>query len=606
MDSLIPPLSPQEREETQPEAPKKREGERTADELQRLRALLFQRELGQLRDIEARLNDPALHAKDISRVLAEAIALRAGKDERLSRALQPTVESIFRSSVRQNRSDLATTLFPLMGPAIRKSIAETFHTMLQSLNKALEMAFSWKGLRWRFEALRTGKSFAEVVLLHTLVYRVEQVFLIHAETGLLIGHVSNEGVEFQDADLVSGMLTAVQDFVKDCFASRSEESLDTLQMGERTLMVEKGTQLVLACVLRGTPPAAFRGTLRDTLELIELEAAEALENFQGDTSFFTPLLRYLNDCLVSRYVDDNAPLPWPVKCLPVLLLLLIAGGVGFVWWQERAFSHVLDDLRRTPGVVVTEAAGGYIKGWRVTALRDPLSRNPAEILDKADIPGLRYSLSLVPFTSLEPDMVTARLRKALDAPGSARLRFEGDTLYLEGSASLGWILATTDKALALPGVERVDSTQIRDPRTERLRQLIDAVQSTRVEFPLGKDAPVPEEREKLTRAVDNLAELASLANQMDLSATLLIYGHADPTGTEKRNYELSEARATTLASMLYSRGVAMPITTYGFGAQYAVGQAAGGEADAKASQQRSRRIELKVHLTFLGKSLMSF
>ena len=66
-------------------------------------------------------------------------------------------------------------------------------------------------------AWRTGKSFAEVVLLNTLVYRVEQVFLIHAQTGLLLQHVVADAVTAQDADMVSGMLTAIRDFARDSF-----------------------------------------------------------------------------------------------------------------------------------------------------------------------------------------------------------------------------------------------------------------------------------------------------------------------------------------------------------------------------------------------------
>jgi OOP family OmpA-OmpF porin len=58
-------------------------------------------------------------------------------------------------------------------------------------------------------ALRTGTSFAEVVLLNTLLYRVEQVFLIERESGLLLQHVRSAAVRTEDADMVAGMLTAI-------------------------------------------------------------------------------------------------------------------------------------------------------------------------------------------------------------------------------------------------------------------------------------------------------------------------------------------------------------------------------------------------------------
>jgi OOP family OmpA-OmpF porin len=75
-----------------------------------------------------------------------------------------------------------------MGPAIRKSISETMQQMLENLNQLLEESLSPKSLRWRFDAWRTGRSYSELVLLNTLEFSVEQVFLIHRKTSLLIHH----------------------------------------------------------------------------------------------------------------------------------------------------------------------------------------------------------------------------------------------------------------------------------------------------------------------------------------------------------------------------------------------------------------------------------
>ncbi len=588
-------------------------------ELDHLRSLLFQRELAFLRALECRLEDPAIQAREVSNVLAEAVLLRAGRDDRLSVALQPTVEQIFRSSVRRHPEQLASSLFPLMGPAIRKSIAEAINSMLQGLNKALETAFSWRGLRWRIEGWRTGKSFAEVVLLHTLVYRVEQVFLIHPETGILLGHATGEGVDHQDADLVSGMLTAVQDFVRDCFTQGSGDSLDAMRMGELTLMVEKGPAAVLACLVRGDPPASFRGKLREAVEIIHVEGAERLAEFTGDVSVFFPLLRHLEACLDARYVDGDRPLPLLLRCLPALLLALALGLGGYLWWRGKMADETLAALRadqaarqarfldavrvleNVPGIVLVETSGNPDAGWTITLLRDPLSADPRLLLAEKGLTRDRYRMETRPFASLEPEMVTARIRRAMSPPPGVDINFSGGVLALSGTAPFDWILATTEKALGLPGVERVDTSGISDPRVPRLKELLRRVEDTKIEFPMGKDMPAPDEQRKLADAVDKLAEVAKLCDSMGLAATLLIYGHADPSGTDKRNYELSTARATTFASMLYSRGVAMPVATYGFGSEYSA------PVETKTGLPSSviRRVELRVHIASQGKSLIT-
>ena len=88
------------------------------------------------------------------------------------------------ASVRRNPRPLADALFPIIGPAIRKAVAATLQRHARVAQHA-RSSTACRGARssWRLDARRTGKSFAEIVLLNTLVYRVEQVFLIHRPSG---------------------------------------------------------------------------------------------------------------------------------------------------------------------------------------------------------------------------------------------------------------------------------------------------------------------------------------------------------------------------------------------------------------------------------------
>ena len=170
--------------------------------LERLRVLLLGREIELSRHFSEVLDDPEQLALAVSRVLPAAIAQAAARDERLGQVLAPALGS----SVRRDPSTLVDILHPLMGPAIGKSIDATF----QSFNEALKHSLSWHGLQWRWEAWRTGTTFAEVVLKHTLVYGVEHVFLIHRNTGLLIAHAASQDATSQDPQLVSSMLAAMR------------------------------------------------------------------------------------------------------------------------------------------------------------------------------------------------------------------------------------------------------------------------------------------------------------------------------------------------------------------------------------------------------------
>ncbi|MGH9906665.1 MAG: OmpA family protein, partial [Pyrinomonadaceae bacterium] len=186
--------------------------------LEEMRNILFGREQALLNRLQQQLDDPEQFALSVSQVLPAAFGQAAARDERLGQMLAPTIEVAAQSSIKKNPRTLVDILYPLMGPAIRKSIGESLDGTIQSLNAALKHTFSWQGLKWRVEALRTGTWFAEVVLKHTLIYRVEHVFLIHKRTGLLIEHVAADEMASKDPQLVSAMLSAIQDFVRDSFA----------------------------------------------------------------------------------------------------------------------------------------------------------------------------------------------------------------------------------------------------------------------------------------------------------------------------------------------------------------------------------------------------
>jgi OOP family OmpA-OmpF porin len=584
-------------------------------ELSLLRGLLVQREIALLEQIRKRLDDPVEHARDISTVIAEALIMRAGRDDMLNKALGPAVETNFKAFLRRRPQDVISTFFPLIGATIRRSIAESFRSMLEGFNKGIEHSLSVKGLHWRLEALRTGKPFSEIVLLHTLLYRVEQIFFIHGDTGLVLAHAVGEGADSQDADMVSAMLTAIQDFVRDCFAGGGEEHLESLRLGDFTVMVERAPSAYLACVVRGTPPEGFRERIRSTLEVMLVECDEALNEFNGDNSPFQGVQRHLLDCLVSESAEKDAPLPLWLRCAPALLLLALLGAAGWYAYAGHAaeqeiaarrqheeqkiaarrqyMERGIEAIRNRPGYTLLEVHGDPGFGiWRVFCLRDELAAPPRDVLQAAGVNPDDYDVRSTPYFSYQPELIERRVTEKIAPPPTVGIALmEDGVLRMEGSAPMGWILQARQTALGQPGIKAVDIRGLKDPRNERLTGLITAVESISILFPLGKALPEPEEMPKLADAGDKLVELEKLAGEMGMAVALTIYGHADAVGNDKRNYEISQERAKTLAAVLYSRGSAIPVSLYGMGADYADKSKTSGGGD-----RASRKIELRVHL----------
>jgi outer membrane protein OmpA-like peptidoglycan-associated protein len=523
--------------------------------LEALRHILLEREQATLRRLQRKLDDPEEFAAAVSAVLTQALDRASSRDDRLGQVLAPTVERAAQTSIRKDPRTLVNILYPLMGPAIRKSIAETLDGTVQSLNQALKHSLSLRGLKWRWEAIRTGTSFAEVVLKHTLVYRVEHVFLIHRGTGLLIEHVTAEQAVAKDPQLVSSMLSAIQDFVRDSFDDSGGSGIDTLRLGEFVLWCEQGPLAFLAAVIRGNPPESLHEVLRATLAAIHDDKRAALEAFDGDTTPFADLRERLEACLRQQEQPRDrsaSPLLW----LAPLALLAIAGYWLVQRHQENArFEAYVQRLQSEPGIVVTgfERRAGK---WHISGLRDPLAADPAALLSEAklgdtDVIG-RWDL----YQALDSAIALKRLEAALHPPPTVTFELADNTIRATGTASHQWVEKARALSQLMPlGSARVDLSAVGNVDLTALERLRDAIQARTIYFEHNVALPAPGQEESIDALAGALKQLTETGAQLQVSVRVTLIGHADRTGKDALNLALSLGRAEAVRSLLRARGV---------------------------------------------------
>lgn len=521
-----------------------------------VKSVLLQNELNVLEHLDNTVNDPEQLAEAISTVLPNAVALSGARDERLGQALAPAVERATQASVRRDPGTLVNILYPVMGPAIRKAIAESMNDTLQGLNQALRYAFSLRGLQWRLEALRSGSTFADVVLKHTLVFRVEHVFLIHRKSGLLLEHVAAPEATARDPQLVSGMLTAIQDFVRDSFDASSNESgaIDSLRLGDLLLWCEAGPQAYLAAVIRGNPPETLRTTMRDTLASIHEELHAGLEDYNGDSSVLGDLTFRLEPCVKQQVQSRErrwSPLMW---ALPLLLLIVAGWWLYGRWSENERVGAYLRLLRAEPGIVVTEAerSDGV---WHVSGLRDPLALEPRELRKRAHV-DVDVEEHWEPYAALSPAIVLKRLQASLPPLPSIRMVLANNAIHVHGGAPQDWIDKARTLAHALPAgappVDLSDVTDVADPEYLKLRE---DIQSLRIYFDSGQPNPTAGQDGALDQLAANMKAIMNVARRLGFSVRLAIVGHADQTGKLANNLGLSIARSEVVRSLLRSRGI---------------------------------------------------
>ena len=497
-----------------------------------LQELLFGDQARDLAQLRSRLDDPEIRALENSRIVAQSIALSAKRDPKLKKILHPLLEESLRVSVEQNPALLAGVLFPIVGEAVRKAVTHALQQMFDSMNYILAQSFSLRRWGWRLEAMRTGKTFAEIALARSLSYRVEHVYIIHRKSGLLLAEATNHSNLLQDADMVVGMLTAIQDFVRDSFTSKKQDDLEVIQIGEFKIWLQHGPIALLAAVIRGQAPANLRDVFALRIEQIHKDFQGRIAAFETTGRAVPGLEAGLDACLVEE-TNARKQSYLKFKIAGVVILAALITGLFFHVRYTLRWAHYLEALQQQPGVVVIQDHRKGVKLF-VTGLRDPMAMDPESLLGAYHLSPRNVSERWEPYYSLDPRFANVRrLNAEATALGKQAVRFE------------------------------VDSTKL----------------------PLDQLALVD-------TVGDQIQELATDATRQGRKLHIQLFGHTDRTGSAEHNAELSQQRAEAIVHLLVSRGIpAGLLSAAGLGDQQA-----GYSADVAEGQDLDRRVTFSVDL----------
>lgn len=555
-----------------------------AVQLRELQRLLFDTDRkDQLEQLQTEWNDPEHLTPRVSQILPDAIALRSSEDQQLTEAMTPYVVESIKVSVRRDPEQISDAIFPILGPAIRKAVAQAIANLTQTINQTLQHSFSARGLRWRWEAFASGKSFAEVVLYHSLVYRVEQVLLIHRPTGLVLSYVLGDAVKAQEPELISGMLTAIRDFIQDSFGA-SEEADAELNYDDLCVLTVRGPRAMLACAVRGVPPAELKEEMQETIERIHRERGEKLKSFNGDTAPFEVCRPLLEEHLKTRYQAFADParqtqpkMAWAI--LSVLGLALALGGF-FVARDWTRWNNYLEKLRASPGIVLTDSERGWSK-YSLNGLRDPLALDAAELMTQFHLNPAKLEAHWKEYQA--PELAEARAKKLLDPPLGVTLKVKDGILYAAGSASEQWHTEAKKLAPFIPGI-----TQMRWEAAGEMTALQQEIETQSIRC-LGNTI-APEQDSIITALMNKITRLDELAQQANKRVNLRIIGHTDSSGTTAMNQTLSQERAQQVKSLLDGRGgqwKRMKLTTEGVSDQQPI----------TGSPEANRRVTFKLEMS---------
>jgi len=537
-------------------------------EFERLKALLLADERSALDAAKERIAALDREQRDLARRLPDAIerAQRGTGAARMADALASPVTRALGSAVRENRQLIVDILFPIIGPAIRKAIAEALRNLVADLNGAVESSLTPRGIRWRIEAWRSGVPYAQVVLKHTLRYRIDHVFLIERDSGLVLARESAPDLPDLDADAIAGMLTAigafVSDSVGDSMGGDGANTLESARVGEHLLWVIEGPRANLACFLRGVPPTSLRPVLEQRLEAIHAQLGETETGIAVDDTSRAALRpeRLERDARAEEPSARSKSSRWP------LLIALLAALALLAWLfarQER-WQADIDALRARlaahPGFVLTGIDERGRDALTVHGLIDPDAEPLATSMKTRDAREVPVTLDTEGYVSTDDAIVARRARRLLAAPDSVTIASRNGVLALGGHAPRVWVDTARERAAWVAGVKNVQFAVAADTdEMAAARAEIDGIarEIEALHVPFVRDTELaPGGADVVDGIARRAGRIAALATKAGIDVAWIAAGTTDEPGSDDLNERLRAERARWLAQALTERGIA--------------------------------------------------
>ncbi|GAC13631.1 OmpA family protein [Aliiglaciecola lipolytica] len=506
-------------------------------------------------------------------VVIEAIHDRQKLNQEFTTVLTPVVQQSVEKSVKNQSEQFVGYLYPLVGRLVRKSVTAFLSEFVEKTNEVIENSLTFKGITWRIKAWQSGVSFSQYVASQTFVFKVEQVLLIHRETGILLNSVSQSVSDSTDGDLISAMLTAINDFVSDSFGSQkntSEQNLEVIKTEDFSLVIKRGPQLLLVAAVTGNIPQNISTKFQITNEYIHKLYAKEIANFNGDTVVFEPAAQQLSDCLVAELRPEAQKQRKPILAIGLFTLLILGFSfLGLKSYQHNQFLEQVSDIAHQPGIIVSNIEKSGWQNIKLEIMRDPEAISVEDWMSSQQLDTTKISLSEKQYLSLEAPLVKNRLNKLLKQFPEVSIDWQNEIPTLSGVLPNVQRLSLAREINAIPGLPYAEELlsgvvtkeldTISDDSPEILMALFEInsakIDSTQIEFAQGQSELSNEAKDQLLTLSSTLKATIELAKKLELNVGLIIMGASDSTGSKQFNQALSQKRAFAARQYLIEQGI---------------------------------------------------
>ena len=128
---------------------------------------------------------------------------------------------------------------------------------------------------------------------------IDEIFLM-TPTGLLLKHYTRRLRPDQDEHIMAGMLTAVQNFIKESFDEHGGR-LKEIRFENYDILISNSKNVVIAAIISTKRPERLRVQLKEITDEIEERYGEKLTKWSGDRAEIADVDHVMKQLIIGKY-----------------------------------------------------------------------------------------------------------------------------------------------------------------------------------------------------------------------------------------------------------------------------------------------------------------
>ncbi len=259
--------------------------------LNQLQSILLKEERLAIERLQETIEDPVLLSEKIRPIIEERMLFFK---ENFPKEFKVTVDKMIEVKLKASQEEILDVIYPVMGKMIKKYVNHQIQMLKDSIDESIKKTFFSKGILWRLKNSLFGIKVSDQVIHNLKDYKIEEIYVIQRNSGLLFGSASTENTI--DQDVIAGMLTAIKSFVEDAF-KREREDLEMIQYGTYKILLQNFYSYYIAIAISGSMSSTEREELANELLTFAEEHLNTLPA-EPDNQIF----KQVSDVLLTEFI----------------------------------------------------------------------------------------------------------------------------------------------------------------------------------------------------------------------------------------------------------------------------------------------------------------